>query len=449
VEMKEGLFILVLLVVSSYAIDNRRPINHLKVKVAKTLNPASKPTKAATPLQPEPQFRQEESVEAGSSSTASGDVSSSTATVLPVGTAPDSSSTAHVKGTPGATCDSYKTCVECTDDDAKAFYCMWSAAKNVCQEDTDMDKIKRAHPEEEWTKQCAPKDPVPITSCDGCPILAIDHKPDRDIVDSTIQGSNGDYSLANEGQLNIIGSDPHDPVLGPITFPNGTNPPYFTLPSIQNDDGTINDPIQDTTKLTYSPCVGDGSCSASTSRFMSSGKKGKFAPVEVGSGEDHAERQLGTDSDGSSRMKLKPHVDNVEMQHADLDEDSNDDEDHDTETADIETGSRIVKQGTMGPNDGFTPTFSDDDDSSSSSSQTTQTTQTTPAPSSNTDSTTDQPRFTQSRRSETQGMSSGKPATGSTESTMEVTEYDDSVVGGKKIDEDEEDSKPTVSDDKQ
>jgi ferredoxin len=267
-------------------------------------------------------------------------------------------------------------------------------------------------------------------------------------------------------------------VTGPITHPNGTFGPIYVLPSIKDDDGNIKDPVQDQEKLTYSPCVGDGSCSPSA-RFVSSARKGKFAPIEVGSDEDQQVEQSQAAADAAPRMALKhvQHVDKVEMQDAEIsdegdsdsdanesdssessdndnqdssdnskdstDKDSDDSDEEDT--VDIETASRIVK----GPDaDGqFTPTYSDDDTSSPSAQQ--QSPQSTESPAAS-DSSVDQARFTQTKRSVTHSMSGGKPATGAADSSMEVTEYDDTVVGGKRIEQDQ-DSQPIKeeADDKQ
>jgi len=365
------------------------------------------------------------------------------------------STAVHVKKTPGAPCETYTTCVECTDDDSKAFYCMWSAARNVCQIDTDMDKIKRATPEDLWTKQCGPKDPDPITDCQGCPILAIDKKPERDIVDSKIKGSNGDEVSATEGSLRLIGTDPKDPVTGLITHPNGTYGPTFLLPSIRDDDGNIKDPIQDKEKLTYSPCVGDGSCSASA-RFVSSSRKGKFAP-DLLTGDESTQ-----DSVDEPRMKQThtPHVDNVAMQDAQMEDtvdkqDANEKLETQSEAVDASAETSVLEVESHASKDdaaaaaagGFTPTFSDDDTSSSKDDSTVTTPSAASSPAASSD---DTPRFKQSKRSEFKGMSTEKAATQSKDSTMEVTEFDESVTGGKRINEDDN-SKPTKeeADDKQ
>jgi hypothetical protein len=360
------------------------------------------------------------------------------------------------KKTPGAPCESYTTCVECTDDEAKAFYCMWSAARNVCQIDTDMDKIKRATPEDLWTKQCAPKEPDPITDCEGCPINPLDKKPARDIVDSKIKGSKGDEVEATEGSLRLLGQDPNDPITGPITHPNGTFGPTYLLPSIRDEDGNIKDPVSDKDKLTYSPCVGDANCAAAA-RFVSSTRKGKFAP-DLLTDDDSAPQ-----ADEQPRMQQThvPHVDKVEMQDAQMDEDNKDADATPTKDADdattntkpsedsseLEVSSSVVKDdeaATPAQGGGFTPAFSDDDSASSSKDDTTITTA-TPAASS-----TDAPRFTQTKHSEFKGMSAEKKATQAKESTMEVTEFDENVTGGKRINEDQ-DSKPVKeeADDKQ
>jgi len=304
-----------------------------------------------------------------------------------------------------------------------------------------MDKLKRATPEDLWTKQCAPKDPDPITDCGGCPILAVDKKPKRDIVDSKIKGSNGDEVNAVEGSLKLLGQDPKDPVTGPITHPNGTFGPIYVLPSIRDEDGNIKDPVQDQEKLTYSPCVGDGTCSAS-SRFVSSTRKGKFAPDLLHGDEDNTNNQ-----DDEPRMKQVRHTDHVDK--VDMQEVKSYESDEDSSALEID--SHVVKDeaATPAPGGGFTPAFSDDDTSSSDATTTT----TTPTPSaaaSSSSSSTDEPRFTQQKRSVFKSQSAEKAPTQAKEGTMEVTEFDDNVVGGKRINEDA-DEKPTreEADDKQ
>jgi ferredoxin len=312
----------------------------------------------------------------------------------------------------------------------------------------------------------------------------VDKKPERDILDAQIKGG-GKEVPANEGKLDLIGTDPNDPVTGAITHPNGTFGPIFILPSIRDADGNIKDPVQDKDKLTYSPCVGDGTCDAAASaRFVSSARHGKFAPVEVGSDEDAAEQAQPDDSSAAPRMRHVPHEDKVEMQDAEMSadgeshdapaaqdsDDSNSDSSSDNEDSssdnedqssnnkdsssddsntvapemsEIETGSRVVKDETQAG--GFTPTFSDDDSASSSpSTSTTQDNTATPSPSADTS-----PRFQQSRRSETHSMSGSKDATQSKDNTMEVTEFDETVTGGKKINEDEDAPVKAEADDKQ
>jgi len=483
--MKEGLFILAFLIVSSYAIENRHPggdvhkdANNLKPVVTPITkqSPASHPgmqfranivkarldeahkarlvqqrlqaaTVAHTQTQHHGQTHEQAHVIAQASAAALATVQDG----LNV-TADNSSSTgvAHVKGTPGAACDVYTTCVECTDDDAKAFYCMWSAARNVCQEDTDMDKLKRANPQDLWTKVCSVHEPDPITTCDGCPILAIDHKPARDILDAKIKGSNGDEVSATEGSLNIIGQDPTDPVTGPILYPNGTNNPQFLLPSIRDDDGNIKDPIQDPEKLVYSACT-DGSCAASFRVVSQTTRKGngKFKPELLTDADLSAST---VDSNDQPRMKqeMRAHVDKVAMQDAQLEDPAEDKDDAQPSSA-LEVSSNVVKDddaATPAAGGGFTPAFSDDDTSSSSKDETTISTPSSSSPSSS--STTDEPRFTQSKRSEFRGMSSEKAPTQPKDNTMEVTEFDDAVVGGRKINEDEDSkSAPQEADDKQ
>jgi len=385
-------------IASSYAIDSRLPINRLKRSATKTkiaLNPKA-------PAAAVPRF-EEVTLPDSSSSSSTGP------SVIVDGTGSSSSSTGRIKGTPGAPCDTYTLCSECTDDGSKAFYCMWSAARNVCQEDTDMDKLKRENPGDLWTKQCEPKVPEPITDCQGCPISPLDKKPARDIIDSQIKGSDGQYALATEGSLHRIGVDPNDPITGAITNPNGTFAPIFILPSIRDADGNIKDPVQDLEKLTHSPCV-DPNCPGAF-QFKSK-RKGKFAPVAVGSDADKPEQ----DSDETSvgpRMKHVPHVDKVGMQDAV-------EEGRDVEV--IEIASSTKKDSA-----GFTPTFSDDDSSQSSNSL-----QPSREQQPQQDHSTDAPRFTQSKRSSSQSMSTAKTGTNSIESTMEVTEFDENVTGGKK-----------------
>jgi len=311
-----------------------------------------------------------------------------------------------------------------------------------------MDKLKRENPEDLWTKMCAPKEPDPITTCDGCPILAIDHKPARDILDAKIKGSNGDEVSATEGSLNIIGQDPTNPVTGPILYPNGTSNPQYLLPSIRDDDGNIKDPVQDPEKLVYSACT-DGSCAASFRVVSQTTRKGngKFKPELL----TDADLAATVDSNDQPRMKqeMRPHVDKVAMQDAQLEDSAEDQEDSEATSA-LEVSSSVVKDddaATPAAGGGFTPAFSDDDTSSSSKDETTISTPSSSSPSS---STTDEPRFTQSRRSQFQGMSAEKAPTQPKDNTMEVTEFDDSVVGGRKINEDEDSkSAPQEADDKQ
>jgi len=309
-----------------------------------------------------------------------------------------------------------------------------------------MDKIKRATPEDLWTKQCAPKDPEPITDCGGCPILAVDKKPARDIVDSKIKGSNGDEVSAVEGKVKLVGTDPNDPVTGPITHPNGTFGPTYLLPSIRDEDGNIKDPIQDKEKLTYSPCVGDGTCdSAANARFTSSARKGKFAPELLT--DDSSSSNADADEPRMQSQKHVPHVDKVEMQDASMEDEHKDADDTNTDSADsseLEVSSSIVKDDAATPaaGGGFTPTFSDDVSDSSSKDD-------APTITPTSSSSADTPRFQQSKRSEFKGMSTEKKATQSKESTMEVTEFDDNVVGGQRINLDQDKPIKEEADDKQ
>jgi hypothetical protein len=311
-----------------------------------------------------------------------------------------------------------------------------------------MDKIKRATPEDLWTKQCAPKDPEPIADCAGCPILAVDKKPAREIVSSKIKGSKGDEVSAVEGKLGLLGQDPNDPVTGPITHPNGTFGPTYLLPSIRDEDGNIKDPVQDKEKLTYSPCVGDGTC-ASASRFMSSTRKSKFAP-DLLTDEDSSS-QRSSEEPRMQQSRHVPHVDKVEMQDAQLDDGSDADatsdgtpapanapkpsDDDSTSSSELEMSATIVagKDDAAG---GFTPAFSDDDASASASKDDT-TISTSPSSAAPSSSSTDEPRFTQSKE---------KKATQSKDSTMEVTEFDENVTGGKKINEDDKPTKEEADD---
>jgi hypothetical protein len=148
-------------------------------------------------------------------------------------------------------------------------------------------------------------------------------------------------------------------------------------------------------------------------------------------------------------QKHVPHVDKVEMQDASMEDEHKDADDNtNTDSADseLEVSSSIVKDDAATPaaGGGFTPTFSDDVSDSTSSKD--DTTTTTPSSSSSSD---DTPRFQQSKRSEFKGMSTEKKATQSKESTMEVTEFDDNVVGGKRINLDEDKPVKEEADDKQ
>jgi len=217
----------------------------------------------------------------------------------------------------------------------------------------------------------------------------------------------------------------------------------------------------------------------------------------VGSEQDHADEQqqqsMDQQPDSIMMSRLVPHEDKVEMQKAEIEQspsssivesspsDSSNNEEREevaatstegqseqtttpaeeegeteeepvqteteteTETTQIETGSRVVQRG---DGDGFTPTYSDDDSSSStittipSSSPSSSDATTTPSSDSTTPS-DDTPRFKQqSKRSVTNSMSAGKQATNSAEATVEVTEFDDSVQGGKRINEDDDSSSP-------
>jgi len=256
--------------------------------------------------------------------------------------------------------------------------------------------------------------------------------------------------------LRLIGTDPKDPVTGPITHPNGTYGPTYLLPSIRDEDGNIKDPVQDKEKLTYSPCVGDGSCSASA-RFVSSSRKGKFAPDLLTGDEPTQDSSV-----DEPRMKQRthvPHVDNVAMQDAQM-EDTVDNQDANekletqseavdasAETSELELSSHVSKDDAAAGG-GFTPTFSDDD--TPSKDDITTTPASSPAAPAAAASSDDTPRFKQSKRSEFKGMSTEKAATQSKDSTMEVTEFDENVTGGKRINEDDN-SKPTKeeADDKQ
>jgi len=320
-----------------------------------------------------------------------------------------------------------------------------------------MDALKQSDPQDLWTKQCAPREPIVITNCDGCPILAIDHKPKRNIVDSKIRGSSGDDVEANVGSLHLLGTNPWDPVTGAITNPNGTSNPMYLLPSIQNDDGTIKDPIQPPEAFAYSPCAaGDPNCAIANS-FRSPPRTGKFTPAPLIEGEDSS-----AEEPRLQQIRHVPHVDKVPMMNAELDSSDTDSDSTATPTPKADDGSILelsssvhkdADAATPAAGGGFTPVFSDDvapssgDAATSPSSDTTTDSASSPSPSTTTD---DAPRFTQEKRSEFKGLSSGKDATQSKESTMEVTEFDDNVIGGKRINEDGDD-KPTQeeADDKQ
>jgi hypothetical protein len=191
--------------------------------------------------------------------------------------------------------------------------------------------------------------------------------------------------------------------------------------------------------------VGGGTCdSAASARFTSSTRKGKFAP-ELLTDDSSSSESDAADEPRMQAQKHVAHVDKVEMQDASL-EDENKDADDNTNTdsadsSELEMSSSIVKDDAATPaaGGGFTPTFSDDVSDSSSKDDIT----TTPTSSSSSD---DTPRFQQSKRSEFKGMSTDKKATQSKESTMEVTEFDDNVVGGKRINLDEKPIKEEADD---
>jgi len=427
--MKGCLFIVVLLCISSYVVESVSPIKNLQAHTQKEhLGPANNPAKRSTPAhkpteQAAPRFSARQGLDVAAQVQAHVQAAhlQAAAAQAVAQAANDSSSGSHVKMTPGAPCETYVTCDTCTDIDAKAFYCMWSAARNVCQSDMDMEQLQHDFPQDMWTKQCGPRTPEPITDCQGCPILAVDHKPRRDIIDSVIKGSDGQFSLATEGTADqMLGSDPNDPILGPITFPNGTNGRIFVLPSIRDDSGNIKDPIQAAEKLTYSACTDSTTCTSPPQFRSKEQKGGKIQPVEVGSEADQADNDNDNEDndEADTRMasKFKPHVDKVEMQDAHMEGDEDKEEIAEEDSSQIEIRSTVKKI----DGEGFTPTFSDDDSS--------------PAPAS---PVTDAPRFKQTKRSETHALSSAKVATNSAESTMEVTEYDENVVGGKKINEDD------------
>jgi hypothetical protein len=206
---------------------------------------------------------------------------------------------------------------------------------------------------------------------------------------------------------------------------------------------------------------------------MSKAHKGKFEPIEVGSDADRADEATQSAEDAAPRMssvKHVDHVDKVEMEDAEVsdhdstsqdsdsdsdkqdneeadDKDSSDDNEEAPEMSALEVSSRV--SGAPDADGKFIPTFDDDATTPSPSAAATQP-EAAAAPQAAADASVDQPRFAQSKRSIAHSMSAGKPATGSQESTMEVMEYDDSVIGGKRIEEDQN-SKPTKeeADDKQ
>jgi len=192
--------------------------------------------------------------------------------------------------------------------------------------------------------------------------------------------------------------------------------------------------------------VRDGTCdSAANARFSSTTRKGKFAPELLT--DDSSSSNADADEPRMQSQKHVPHVDKVEMQDASMEDEHKDADDTNTDSADsseLEVSSSIVKDDAATPaaGGGFTPTFSDDDSTSSKDDITT----TTPSSSSSSD---DTPRFQQSKRSEFKGMSTEKKATQSKDSTMEVTEFDDNVVGGKRINLDEDKPVKEEADDKQ